>query len=72
MGMQRVLRRNHIDVVPLCSLNLTAEGLMRGYVAANGPTSLVPKRREPMTNGIISSLVSLPAGTALDCQGQLN
>ena len=72
LGMQRVLRRNHIDVVPLRSLNLTVKGLMRDYVAVNGPTSLVPKRREPMTNGLIGSLVSLPAGTPLGCQGQLD
>ena len=45
---------------------------MRDYIARNGPTSLVPKRREPMTNGFITSLVSLPAGTALGNQGQLD
>ena len=71
LGMQRVLKRNHIDVVPLRSLNLTVKGLMRDYVATNGPSSLVPKRREPMTNGLIQSLVSLPAGTPLGSQGQL-
>ena len=64
-------RRNHINVVPLRSLNLTVNGLMRDCVAANGPRSPVPKRREPMTNGLIHSLVSLPACTPLGSQGQL-
>ena len=72
MGMQRVLRRNHIDIVPLRCLTLTVKGVMRDYVARNGSTSLIPKRREPMTNVIITSLVSLPAGTTLGSQGQLD
>ena len=71
LGMHRVLRRNHIDVVPLRSLNLTVKGLMRDYVANNGPNSLVTKRREPMTNGLINSLASLPVGTPLGCERQL-
>ena len=38
---------------------------MRKFVQQYGPSSLVPKRREPFTNGMIDSLVSLPAGASL-------
>ena len=71
MCMQRVLKRNHQTVVPLKTVALSLKGMMRNYLLKHGLVSLVPKRREPMANGIISSLVHLPEGTPLVHRGSL-
>ena len=44
---------------------------MRRFVQRFGPASLIPKRREPFTNGMICSLVALPDGTSLGRFGTL-
>ena len=41
------------------------KGIMRQFLQQFGPTSLVPKRREPFTNSILRSLMSLPANLNL-------
>ena len=65
LGANRVLRQQHLSFIPLKALALPLKGLMRKFVQQYGPMSLVPKRREPFTNGMIDSLVSLPDGTSL-------
>ena len=61
-GVARVHKRNHLELIPLKHLALPLKGLMRKYVAQFGPTSLVPKRREPLTNPMIAKLLRLPDG----------
>jgi hypothetical protein len=67
----RVLRANFASLVPLRNLKLPLKGLMRRFVQRFGPQSLVPKRREPFTNGMIVSLESLPEDTNLGAFGLL-
>ena len=62
LGANRVLRQNFSSFIPLKALNLPLKGLMRKFIQRFGPTSLVPKRRECMTNGMIRTLSSLPVG----------
>jgi hypothetical protein len=71
LGANRVLRANFASLVPLRNLKLPLKGLMRRFVKRFGPQSLVPKRREPFTNGMIVSLVSLPEDTNLGAFGLL-
>ena len=71
LGANRVLRANFSSFIPLSALKLPLRGLMRRFIQRFGPTSLVPKRREPFTNGMISSLVSLPDGFSLGVLGSL-
>ena len=71
VGANRVLRANFASLVPLRNLNLPLKGLMRRFVQRFGPQSLVPRRREPFTNGMIVSLVSLPEDTNLGAFGLL-
>ena len=68
----RVLRQQHLSFIPLKALALPLKGLMRKFVLTFGPVSLVPKRREPFTNGMIDSLVSLPAGSSLGSIGKFD
>jgi hypothetical protein len=65
LGANRVLRQQHLLFIPLKALALPLKGLMRKFVLKFGPTSLVPKRREPFTNGMVDSLVNLPVGSSL-------
>ena len=72
LGANRVLRQQHLSFIPLKALALPLKGLMRKFVLTFGPVSLVPKRREPFTNGMIDSLVSLPAGSSLGSIGKFD
>jgi len=62
LGANRILKQHFLSFIPLKALKLPLRGLMRKFIKDFGPTSLVPKRREPMTNGMIRSLSSLPVG----------
>jgi hypothetical protein len=62
LGANRVLRQQHLSFIPLKALTLSLRGLMRRFVQQFGPVSLVPKRREPFSNGMIDSLTSMPEG----------
>ena len=68
LGANRVLRQQHLSFISLKALALPLKGLLRKFVLKFGPTSLVPKRREPFINGMVDSLVNLPVGSSL---GQL-
>jgi hypothetical protein len=72
LGVNRVLKRNHSSLIPLRALVGPLKGLMRQFIQKFGPTSLVPKRRSPFTNGMIATLVSLPEGLRLPVLGALN
>lgn len=72
LGVNRVLRQNFLSFIPLKALKLPLKGLMRKFLLDFGPRSLVPKRREPFTNGMIHSLTSLPAGFLLGPLGPLD
>jgi len=72
LGANRVLRQNFSAFIPLGALKLPLKGIMRQFLQRFGPKSLVPKRREPFTNGMIRTLVSLPANLNLGAIGQLS
>jgi hypothetical protein len=72
LGVNRVLKRNYSSFIPLKSVNLALKGLMRKFVKRFGPTSLIPKRREAFTNGLINSMISMPAGAHLGGFGVLD
>ena len=69
LGANRVLRSNYSSFIPLSNLKLPLKGHMKRFVQRFGPASLIPKRREPFTNGMICSLVALPEGTHLGSYG---
>ena len=71
LGANRVMKANFTSFIPLSSLKLPLRGLMRRFVQRFGPASLVPKRREPFTNGMIQSLASLPYDFDLGPVGRL-
>jgi hypothetical protein len=65
MGANRVLRANYSSFIPLKALTLPLRGLMRQFIQRFGPVSLVPKKREPFSNGMIETLVNLPLGAKI-------
>ena len=69
LGANRVLKANFSSLIPLSTLKLPLKGLMSRFLQKFGPLSLVPKRREPFTNGMICALVSLPDGADLGPAG---
>jgi site-specific DNA-cytosine methylase len=71
LGANRVMRATFGSFIPLSNLKLPLKGLMRKFVQRFGPTSLVPKRREPFTNGMVVTLCTLPLGYDLGAVGQL-
>ena len=72
LGANRVLRQQHLSFIPLKALTLPLRGLMRKFMLKFGPQSLVPKRREPFTNGMVDSLASLADGSHLGPLGPLD
>ena len=54
LGANRVLWASFNSFVPLSALKL-----MRRFIKRFGPSSPIPKRREPFANGMIASLVTL-------------
>ena len=74
LGANRVLRANFSALVPLSNSKLPLRGLMKRFVQRFGPSSLIPKRREPFTNGMINSLVALglPDNADLGTFGKLS
>lgn len=71
LGANRVMRANFSAFIPLSNLKLPLRGLMKRFVQRFGPASLIPKRREPFTNGMINSLVALPDHADLGQFGKL-
>ena len=69
LGANRVMRASYSSFIPLKALKLPLRGLMRRFVQRFGPASLVPKRREPFTNGMIKALTSLPDACVLGSLG---
>jgi hypothetical protein len=65
LGANRVLKLHYLSFIPLRALKLPLRGLMRQFLKDFGPVSLIPKRREPMTNGMVRSLSALPPGFSL-------
>ena len=65
LGANRVLRASYSSFIPLKALTLPLKGLMRQFIQKFGPLSLIPKRREPFSVGMIETLVNLPVGTKL-------
>ena len=71
LAVNRVLKASFSSLIPLSGLKLSLRGLMRRFVQRFGPSSLIPKRREPLSNGMIQSLVNLPANADLGPIGKL-
>ena len=67
---QRVHSRNHLSMVPLRHMVKSVKGLMRQFIRDHGPQSLVPKRREPMTAGLVQALALSPAATGSSLQSK--
>ena len=63
------VRREHEAqhaVLPLIpALGRFLIGLKRSYVLLNGPESLQPRRKAPLTNQLTTAILSVPNGTAL-------
>lgn len=70
LGANRVLKQNYMSFIPLNALKLPLKGLMRKFILQHWPVSLIPKRREPLTNGMIRALASLPEGVHLGPLGK--
>ena len=64
-GGRRAHLRNNIETVPLGAAVRRCNALMREYIEAHGPESLIPHRREPLTNPLIRGLLEMPHGTVL-------
>jgi hypothetical protein len=62
LGANRVLCANFSSFIPLSHLKLPLKGLIRRFIQRFGPKSLIPKRREPWTNGMIVAMCTLPDG----------
>ena len=69
LGVNRVLRRNFMSLIPLSGLKLALRGMMREFVRIHGPKSLIPTRREPFTNGLIDAMCTTPDGVTLSGMG---
>ena len=65
LGVNRLLKRNFHSFVPLKGVNMAVKGLMRKFLHKFGPTSLIPKRREPFTNALIQAMLRVPSGIRL-------
>jgi len=72
LAVNRVLKRNYSSFIPLKSISLALKGMMRKFIRDFGPTSLVPKRREPFTNGLIKNMTEMPSGASLGRFGVLD
>ena len=72
LGANRILRQQHLSFIPPKALALPLRGLMRKFMHRFEPQSLVPKRREPFTNGMVDSLASLANGSHLGPLGPLD
>ena len=72
LGANRVLRQQHLWFIPLKAHTLPLRGLMRRFMLKFGPLSLVPKRREPFTNGMVDSLARLGNGASLGLAGLMD
>jgi hypothetical protein len=54
------LKRYHFPhFVPLTAAVMACDGLCKRYIEVNGPDSLMPNRKEPLTNEIISVILDL-------------
>ena len=54
------LKRYHFPhFVPLTAAVMACDGLCKRYIEVNGPDSLMPNRKEPLTNEIISDILDL-------------
>ena len=58
-GIKRAMARLGIITVPLTAAVRACEGLLRRYIEDHGPESLIPHRKEPLTQSIIDGLLSL-------------
>ena len=51
-----------ITMVPMHVVTLATKGLMREYISKYGVASLVPERKLPLTNEIITGMLETPEG----------
>ena len=56
---------HHITMASSPSLSGVLKGLLALYVAAHGPESLIPHRKEPLTNEQTASILGIPDGEAI-------
>ena len=69
MAHVTAVRRCHLrqgyTMAKASSVNRVLKGLLRLYVMAHGPESLMPRRKEPITNEHTKAILSVPNGTVL-------
>ena len=64
-GVRRAHLRQRVDTVSLQAAVRACGGLMRDYIELHGADALLPHRKEPLTNPLIRSLLTLADGTEL-------
>ena len=62
-GVRRVHKRLGTPMAPLSLATVLCKKLLADYVRKHGHDALMPKRKEPLTNPIIVSMLQLPNGT---------
>ena len=67
-GIRRVHRRLGTPMAPLTMASTLTARLLARYVRTHGADALMPKRKEPLTNPIITSLLQLPHHTPVGPQ----
>ena len=58
-AVRRVHRHNDIIMCPAPSISRLLTGLLSKYIRVHGPESLIPSRREPLTNQPTSAILGL-------------
>ena len=62
-GVRRVHKRLGVPMAPLSLASVLCKKLLADYVHRHGHDALMPKRKEPLTNPIITAMLTLPEGT---------
>jgi hypothetical protein len=63
LAIKRVHKRLGAPMGILPEVRATFVGLVKQYMAVHGPEALQPARKEPLTDAILQSALSLPIGT---------
>ena len=65
LAIKRIHKRLGAPMEVLPAVRNALKSLVKEYVAANGIRELLPKRKEPLTNVIVTKMLHLPNGTKL-------
>jgi hypothetical protein len=64
-GVKRRHAELNYEMAKTPGMKNTLKGLLALYVAEHGPESLIPKRKEPLTNAHTEAILSVPDGTSI-------